>query len=87
MKQYSDILTTVHNLQRSMIHWEVMQDTQRLMDKKHYQFVNALKVVLQRNSSLFNELIDSEEEDDNSSSESENTDGESDTEDESSEGN
>ena len=49
MKQYSDILTTVHNLQRSMIHREVMQNTQRLMDEKHYQFVKALKVVLQQN--------------------------------------
>ena len=87
MKQYSDILTTMHNLQRSMIHREVMQDIQRLMDDKHNQFVKALKVVLQRNSSLFDEPIDSEEEDDNSSSESENTDGESDTEDESSEEN
>ena len=35
MKQYADILTTVHNLKRSMIHREVMQDIQRLMDKKH----------------------------------------------------
>ena len=87
MKQYSAILTTVHNLQRSMIHRELIQDTQRLMDEKHYQFVKALKVVLQRNSSLFNELIDSEEEDDNSCSESENRDGEPDTEDESFEGN
>ena len=87
MKQYADILTTVHNLQRSRIHQEVMQDIQRLMDEKHYQFAKALKVVLQQNSSLFDELIDSEEEEDNSSSESETTDGESDTEDGSSEGN
>ena len=63
-----------------------MQDIQRLMDAKHYQFSKALKVVLQQNSSLFDELIDSEEED-NSSSESETTDGESDTEDGNSEGN
>ena len=33
MKQYADILTTVHNLKKSMIHREVMQDIQRLMDK------------------------------------------------------
>ena len=64
-----------------------MQDIQRLMDEKHYQFAKALKVVLQQNLSLFDELIDSEEEEDNSSSESDTTDGESDTEDGSSERN
>ena len=46
MKQYADILTTVHNLKKSMIHREVMQDIQRLMDKKHYQFAKALKLIL-----------------------------------------
>ena len=55
MKQYADILTTVHNLQRSRIHQEVMQDIQRLMDEKHYQFAKALKLVLQQNLSLFDE--------------------------------
>ena len=72
-----------------MIHREVMQDIQRLMDKKHYQFPEALKLVLQWNSSLFDELIEREEEDDKSSFESESTDGESDshTEDERPEGN
>ena len=59
------------------------------MDEKHYQFAKALKLVLQWNSSLFDELIDSEEEDDNSSSNSESMDRESDshTEDERPEGN
>ena len=66
-----------------------MQDIQRLMDEKNYQFAKALKLVLQWNSSLFDELIDSEEEDDNSSFDSESTDVESDsqTEDERPEGN
>ena len=79
MKQYADILTTLHNLKKSMIHWKVMQHIQRLMDEKHYQFAKALKLVLQWNSSLFDELIDSEEEDDNSSSDSESMDRESDS--------
>ena len=89
MKQYADILTTLHNLKKSMIHREIMQDIQRLMDEKNYQFAKALKLVLQWNSSLFDELIDSEEEDDNSSFDSESTDVESDsqTEDERPEGN
>ena len=34
MKQYADILTTLHNLKKSMIHQEIMQDIQRLMDEK-----------------------------------------------------
>ena len=57
------------------------------MDEKHYQFAMALKVVLLQNLSLFDKLIDSEEEEDNSSSKSDTIDGESDTEDGSSEGN
>ena len=87
MKQYADILITVHNLKKSMVHREVTQDIQKIMDEKHYQFAKALKLVLQWNSSLFDELIDSEEENDNSSFNSESTDGESDshTEDESNE--
>ena len=36
MKQCADILTRVHNLKKSMIHWDVMQDIQILMDEKHY---------------------------------------------------
>ena len=89
MKHYADILITVHNLQKSMIHWEVMQDIQRLMDEKPPQFAKALKLVLQWNSSLFDELIDSEEEDDNISFELEIWTGKLDlhTKDESPEGN
>ena len=87
MRRYADILTTVHRLQRSMIHREVMEDIQALMNEKNYQFTKALKVVFHRNSSLFDELIDSEEDDDNSSFDSKSTHAESDshTEDESSE--
>ena len=89
VKSYANILTTVHHLKRSMIHQEVMEEIQTLMCEKHYRFVQALKIVLRRNSSLFDELIDSEEEDNDDRStveesgshtgeESSETDGESD---------
>ena len=89
VKSYANILTTVHHLKRSMIHQEVMEEIQTLMSEKHYRFIQALKIVLRRNSSLFDELIDSEEEDDDDRStdeesgshteeESSETDGESD---------
>ena len=74
VKSYDNILTTVHHLKRSVIHQEVMEGIQTLMSEKHYRFVQALKKVLRPNSSLFDELIDSEEEDDDDRS----TDGESD---------
>ena len=60
-----------------------MEEIQTLMNEKHYRFVQALKIVLQRNSSLFHELIDSEEEDNDDRSTDEESD--SHTEDESSE--
>ena len=41
-----------------------MEEIQILMSEKHYRFIQALKIVLRRNSSLFDELIDSKEEDD-----------------------
>ena len=82
MKSYADILTTVHHLKRSTIHQEVMEEIQTLMNEKHYRFVQALKIVLRRNSSLFDELIDSEEENDDDSTDDES---DSHTEEESSE--
>ena len=57
-----------------MIHQEVMEEIQTLMNEKHYRFVQALKIALRRNSSLFNELIDSEEEDDDDRSTDEESD-------------
>ena len=53
----------VHCFKRSMIHREVMEEIQTLINEKHYRFVQALKIVLRRNSSLFDELINSEEDD------------------------
>ena len=82
MKSYANILTTVHHLKRSTIHQEVMEEIQTLMNEKHYRFVQALKIVLRRNSSLFDELIDSEEENDDDSTDDES---DSHTEEESSE--
>ena len=80
---YADMLTTMHNMQRSMIHREVMEGIQSLMDEKCFRFAKALKVVLQQKSSLFDELIDSE--DDNSSFGSESSSLESDSQAESEE--
>ena len=70
VKSYANILT-VHHLKRSTIHQEVMEEIQTLMSEKHYQFVQVLKIVLRRNSSLFDELIDSEEDDDDRSTDEE----------------
>ena len=63
--------TIVHHLKRSMKHHEVTEEIQILMNEKHYRFVQALKIVLQQNSSLFGELTDSEEEDDDRSTDEE----------------
>ena len=46
VKSYTNLLTTVHHLKRSMIHQEVMEEIQTLMSEKHYRFVQALKIVL-----------------------------------------
>ena len=76
-----------NSLHIQMIHREVMEDIQALMNEKNYQFTKALKIVFHHNSSLFDELMYSEEDNDNSSFDSKSTDGELDshTEDESSE--
>ena len=64
MKSYANILTMVHRLKKIMIHQEVMEEIQTLMNEKHYRFIQTLKIVLRRNLYLFDEHIDSEEEDD-----------------------
>ena len=61
----------------------IVKMIQTLINEKHYRFVQALKIVLRQNSSLFDELIDSEEEDDDDRSTDEESD--SHTEEESSE--
>ena len=43
MKNYADILTMVHRLKRNMIHQEVTEEIQTLMNEKHYRFIQALK--------------------------------------------
>ena len=60
----------MHGMQTSEIHQEVMEDIQTLMNEKGFRFNKALKLVLEQNRTLFEELIDSDE----SGSESESSD-------------
>ena len=57
----------MNSLKHSVIHREVIQELQKLMEEKHYSFDRALKIALRSKAQLFDELVDSEEDTDTSS--------------------
>ena len=67
IKRYADMLKTMNSLKHSVIHREVIQELQKLMEEKHYSFDRALKIALRSKTQLFDELVDSEEDTDTSS--------------------
>ena len=69
MNNYREIVLSMHSLRGSAIHHNIMEYTEKLMNKYGYRFATAFERALKKNKMAFEELIE-EEESDSSSSES-----------------